>query len=202
LKLIPLLALLLAGSASAQDVKNPTTAPAGEEPSRSLFYDGNRFGLQIDAGIPAGATVAFVARPWSFLRVNAGIGYDVLALGVKGGVTLVPFHWAVTPTLGLEGGHFFEGDANKFGTVSDAALRRVLTQVGYDYLSADVGLEFGSQNRFVFYVRAGITQLYGSVKNLETALQEANPTLRIRASEPSATGRLPAVRLGFILYLF
>jgi hypothetical protein len=203
LKLLPLLALLLAGSANAQDVKSPTAPPAGEASSRSMFYDGNRFGLQIDAGVPAGATVAFVARPWSFLRVNAGLGYDVLAFGVKGGVTLIPFHWAVTPTLGLEVGHFFSGDATRFATVNDAALKRLLGSVGYDYLSADLGLEFGSQNRFVFYVRGGITQVYPSMGNFQQALQAANPSAaRITASEPALSGRYPAARLGFILYLF
>lgn len=185
------------------------TGPAKQETSRNWYalYDGDHFGLEIDAGAPAGAAAAFVFRPWYFVRLNAGVATDVIGVGVKGGVTLVPFHWGVVPTLGFEAGHFWQGDATRFGTVSDAALNKLLQSVGYDYLSADVGLEFGSQDRFVFYVRAGMTQVYPSTSNFQAALNAVNglscaaPPC-IRAADPTLSGRSPAARLGFILYLF
>lgn len=189
---------------SAPAATTATTAPRDEASSRRWYalYDGPNFGLQIDAGVPAGAAAAFVFRPWYLVRLNAGVAYDALAVGVKGGITLVPFHWGVVPTLGLEGGHFWQGDATKFGTASDPVVNTILKSVGYDYLSADIGIEFGSQNRFVFYVRGGVTQLYPSTSNFQAALQAANVGKTIQASDPTLRARGPSARLGFILYLF
>ena len=192
--------LLLGGGAAAQDVNKPTSPAAGE--ARSIFYDGTHFGLQVDAGLPAGATAAVVFRPWSFLRLNAGIAHDALAFGYQGGVTLIPFHWGVTPTLSFEAGHFGDGDINSIVTISDPTLKLLTRQIGYDYVSADVGLEFGSQNRFVFYVRGGITKVSASVHNLQAAIQTTNPGLRVTAAEPDASAVIPAARLGFIFYMF
>jgi hypothetical protein len=210
-----LVALLAAGSVAAQDVNQsaappapPTaTTPAGDvaaPTSSSMFYEGNKFGLQVDGGIPSLASVAAVYRPWRFLRVNAGLGYDVAALGVKGGVTFIPFHWGVVPTIGLEAGHFFEGDLNSVVNISDPVAKVLTKQLGFDYVTADLGLEFGAQNRFVFYIRAGISQVWGSVKNMNGALAAANTNANVtyKAADPSVEARVPSARLGFILYLF
>lgn len=202
MKLRLIAAVLLVGTAAAQDEAKATQAPA--EPSSKWYsmYDGPNFGLQVDAGVPAGAAAAFVFRPWYFVRLNAGVATDIIGFGVKGGVTLVPFHWGVVPTLGLEAGHFWQGDATKFGTASDPVVNTLLKSVGYDYVSADIGIEFGSQNRFVFYVRGGLTQLYPSTSNFQAALQAANVGKAIQASDPTLSARGPSARLGFILYLF
>jgi len=194
-----------AASAPATPPASPAAAApvAAQAPESSIFYEGNHWGLQIDAGAPSGFSAALVWRPWTFLRVNGGVGYDLAALGLKGGVTLLPFHWAVTPTLGFEGGHFFEGDFSNppFGTITNASLKILAKQFSYDYVSADLGLEFGAQNRFVFYVRGGITQIWWTPQNVQAALDAAEPN-KFTASQASFTGRAPTARLGFILYLF
>lgn len=190
-------ALLLLGSARAEDALAVASAP-----QRSLFYAGTRYGLQLDAGVPSGGTLALVARPWKFLRVNGGVGYNAVGFGVKGGVALVPFHWAVVPTVSLEGGRFFPADASRLVGGSSSAARQILSDVGYDYLSADLGLELGSQDRFVFYLRAGLSQLHARVRNVNAAVQEANVGVRMTVADPAVSARLPAVRLGFLVYAF
>jgi hypothetical protein len=74
--------------------------------------------------------------------------------------------------------------------------------VGYDYLSADLGLEIGGQNRFVFFLRAGLANLYPTVRNVNAALQAANPSVRVTAADPAIRARVPSARLGFLVYLF
>jgi hypothetical protein len=218
-------ALLAASSVAAQDkpMASPTdaaiapAAPAEITPegapapvsvtsapeSSSALYEGNRWGLQLDAGAPSGFSAALVWRPWSFLRLNGGMGYDFAALGVKGGVTLIPFHWGVVPTIGFEGGHFFEGDLSNppFGSINNASIKVLAKQFSFDYVTADLGLEFGAQNRFVFYVRAGLTQIWWTPQNVQAALDASNAG-KYKASQASFTGRGPTGRIGFILYLF
>jgi hypothetical protein len=149
-----------------------------------------------------------VVRPWSFLRLNAGIAHDVIAFGYKAGVTVIPFHWGVVPTLGLEIGHFTDGDVNSVVTVNDPVVRELVKQIGYDYMSADIGLEFGSQNRFVFYVRGGLTKISSSARNLNAALAAGNTgaapgTYTVPAGkDPSVNAVIPAARIGFIIYVF
>lgn len=198
MKRICLIAALLVGSASAQDVNQPTE-------SKSFFYEGTHFGLALDAGFPAGATASVVVRPWSFLRLNAGIAHDVIAFGYKAGVTLIPFHWGVVPTLSFELGHFADGDVNSIITVNDPVVKELVKQIGYDYMSADLGLEFGSQNRFVFYVRGGLTKISSSARNLNAALAAGNvggtATYTV-GRDPSVNAVIPAARIGFIVYVF
>lgn len=179
--------------------EEPEAAP---EPSAFSFYRGTHFGVQLDAGLPSGAGLTLVARPWKLIRIDAGAGYNLVGYGIKGGVTLVPFHWWVTPTLGLSAGHFFPGDAGRFAKNADAAARILLSRVGYDYAALDLGLEIGGQNRFVFFLRAGLAQLRPSVRNVNEAIQAANPSLRVTAADPTLSARIPTARLGFLVYLF
>lgn len=195
------LALLLAAAAPAR-ASLEVEGPAAPAPAPSFFYEGPHFGMQIDAGVPSGGAVQLVARPWRFLRLGGGAAYNMAGMGVKGSLTLLPFHWIITPTLGLEAGRFFPADASRFVSDTDLVARQLLSRVGYDYLSADLGIEIGSENRFVFYVRAGLSQLYPSVGNVTAALQAADPTLRVTAADPTLRARIPCVRVGFLLYMF
>ena len=182
-----LAALLLAGPARAAE---------------GLFYDGTHFGLQAGAGIPSGATASLVVRPWKPLRLDVGVGHDVAAYGLHGGVTLVPFHWWITPTLGVEAGRFAPASFARFAGGSDPAARQILSRIGYDYVSGDLGLEIGGQNRFVFFLRAGLAYLRPTVKDVNAALQAANPGVRISAADPTIRARIPTARVGFLVYVF
>ncbi len=102
----------------------------------------------------------------------------------------------------LEGGRFFPTDASRLVDDGDVVARTLLSRVGYDYLSADLGIEFGSENRFVFFVRAGLSELRPTVGDVNAALRASDPTLRVTASEPTLRARIPTVRIGLLVYVF
>jgi len=200
-----LLAALLCAAAATTPVP-ARAALAGEveapAPARSLFYEGPRYGLQVDAGVPSGGAAQLVVRPWKFLRLGGGAAYNMAGRGVKGSLTLLPFHWFLTPTLGIEAGRFFPADASRFVSDADTVAHQLLSRFGYDYLSADLGIEIGSENRFVFFLRAGLSEIVPSVGDASAALQAANPSLRITAAQPTLRARIPTARVGFLLYVY
>src|SRR5690606_39123129 len=77
--------------------------------------------------------------------------------GARAGVKVAPFVAAVTPTLGIDVGHFFTGDASDLVATTDPARQELLREAIYDFATAHMGLELGSQRRFSFYVRGGIS---------------------------------------------
>ncbi len=185
-----------------------TTSPGSSEPWYTL-YRGTKFGVGLDVGYPGGAGVVGLFRPWWWLRTNAGLAYDVMGFGIRGGVSLVPGHWAVTPTLNLDVGHFFGGDLGKFGvSASTDTERRLLGQAAFDFASAQLGVEFGSQRGFAFYVRGGLVYIGNTsfaAKDVAAWAQEnqgsgggtwgANSNLTFRALTP-------CLSLGFNLFVF
>src|SRR5262245_56202837 len=67
-------------------------------------------GVMLDAGLPDGANASLVLRPVSWLRAHAGGGTNAISPGVRVGATLLPF--GSGPSATIEGGHYFEGNAN------------------------------------------------------------------------------------------
>jgi len=180
---------------------------SAEQPSTSpswySLYGGNHFGLLVDGGVPGGAGLAGTFRPWRFLRVEGGLNWNYISLGLRGGVTVIPFEWGITPTLHLEGGHFFPGDASRF--TSGAGAKLLLGHIPEDYLSASLGLEFGSQQRFVFFTRVGLSWIRTEVSNIPQAIAAENPgsTTTVKsAGNISMLVQAPTVSLGVLLYLF
>jgi hypothetical protein len=179
--------------------------PRPAEPERRWYslYDGRRFGLQLDLGAPDVSGLSLVFRPWRALRVEAGGNFDVVSGGLHAGLTVLPFHWGVVPTAHVEVGHLFDGDVSGYaGSGTSAATRLVLKQVGYDYANAQLGIELGSQDRFVFFVRGGVFWLWTEAKNFQQAANLNNSGASFVAANPSIKLRGPSVNLGFLLYLF
>jgi opacity protein-like surface antigen len=180
---------------------------SAEQPGASSgwysLYGGNHFGLLADGGVPGGAGLAGVFRPWQFLRVEGGVNWNYLSYGLRGGVTVIPFEWGITPTLHAEGGHFFAGDASRF--TDSAGAKLLLGHVPEDYLSASLGLEFGSQQRFVFFLRAGLSWVRTEASNIAQAIAADNPgsTTTVKsAGNVSILLQVPTVSAGFLLFLF
>jgi len=168
------------------------------------LYEGRRFGLLMDAGVPTGAGLAAMFRPWRLLRLEGGLNYDYVSFGLRGGLTFIPVEWAVTPTVHVEGGHFFEGNASSF--TSDASAKILLGHVPEDYLSASLGLEFGAQQRFVFFLRLGLSWIWSEGRNVAQAVTAANtsggPTTVKSAQNIPLLLQVPTVTVGALLYLF
>ncbi len=137
-------------------------------------------------------------RPYPWVHAQAGVGWNAISLGLRGGATVIN-PWFVPLSLTGEVGHYFEGDANDrieslTGRDSDLA---VLRKVSYSYANALVGLTTSGQH-FVFYFRAGVTRLWATVKGFQETVSElAGTPMETSDAELSYYG--PTVKLGMIV---
>jgi hypothetical protein len=177
-------------------------APAMAEPALTAAVDAGhrRFGVTTDVGVPDGANAALVFRPIRALRLHAGGGYNLISSGVRAGVSVVPLSSWVSPTLSIDAGRYFEGDANPIArriqgdsTYSSPMLERV----GYDYVNAHLGLEFGRQWA-TFYIHAGMSRVSGTVYGIAEEIGEEDVTLE---EDPDVTLWSPSARIGLIVYV-
>lgn len=205
--MLSLLAVTLHASlALAADETAQRTAPAPAAPADKLPL----FGVMADAGLPDGFNGSLVVRPARWVRAHAGGGYNMISKGVRGGVTLAPFGWG--PSLTLEGGHYFEGNAN--GVVrsiagsgyEDSAL---LERVGYDYGNAHLGFEMGYR-RVTFYIHGGMSYVRAKVHNFDAVVKDETQMNGVSSSgaeisikqDPIVRVVAPSAKLGLIVYLW
>ncbi len=161
-------------------------------------------GLTLDGGFPDGAALSAVFRPLRPLRLDAGVTYNMIGFGLRGGATFVPFRSAVAPILRAEYGHTFDGDATGFVghfTTLTPAEQILLRSVSYDYASVQLGLEIGASDRLVFFARGGVAWFWTTVQNFQAAAQTANPSVS-SASNPNIRGTVPTATLGLLFYFW
>jgi hypothetical protein len=160
----------------------------------------DELGVMVDAGFPDGANASLVYRPWSFLRVHAGGGTNLVSPGVRTGLSLI---WS-----GLSGsaeyGHYFPGDANglwrDISGHPDAEVP-ALREVGYDYANFRLGYELGPR-WLTFYLQAGMSFMTGQVKQLGPTLTTAassEGTTVTFGSDPTISIWSVSARTGFIV---
>lgn len=180
----------------------PAATPPAEEPTH--------WGIMLDGGIPDGAGAAAIFRPMSWLRLSAGATYNFVAFGVRGGVSVVPFYFPFSPSLNVEVGHTFGGDATPIlatafqgtGITVDSPLLR---QVDYDYANATLGFEFGLPKTFTIFLRLGISYIMSTLHNFEQVVQESAgqpgmPDTTITAQDPTLILTAPSLKLGLIVF--
>jgi hypothetical protein len=160
-------------------------------------------GLGVDAGIPNAAGASLIVKPWSWLRLHGGLAHDVIGHGYRGGLTLVPGQWFLTPTLDLSAGRFTKGDANRFVKGAGPGERALLSRLTYDFASAQAGLELGSQRRFAFFVRAGASYLRSRARGEDVtafaAEKARTSSIAIRSGDVRLTALVPSASAGFFL---
>ena len=189
-------------------LSSPGVAWAGDAPSEGASTlevraaqegedDRPWLGLQIDAGVPDGANVAVVWRPWHWLRFHGGGAYNMVGFGVRGGVSLLPLDAWLTPSLVVEGGHFFEGDLQGFvATLAGEAPDGTPRDVRYDYGNLHLGLELGSPD-FTFYLRGGYSLVDATV-----VPDTESPADNLRFERDAHVRALtPSGKLGFVVYM-
>jgi hypothetical protein len=159
-------------------------------------------GAELFVGAPDGAGVAVVVRPWRWVRFQAGALHNGVSPGIHGGVTglLLP-GWA-TPSVTLEGGYYFPGNANG---VAQLLVRpnfesHFLDSVQYNFVNAHLGVELGSPRRFTVFLHAGYTHVNASDNSFTQGLEQ---NTNMSWSGSAATVSMSAVsgKLGFILYV-
>ena len=135
-----------------------------------------------------------------------GLAYNVMGFGYRGGITLSPGQWAVTPTLNLDAGRYLSGDFNKFVTVTDPNARSLLSHTTYTFATAQIGLEFGSQRRFSFYLRGGLTYLTSKLSGGDvTAIAQGksgDPNNTFRLADTKFSTIAPCASLGFNIFVY
>jgi len=154
-------------------------------------------GASVDAGVPDGMAASVALRPWQWLRIQAGGMHNTLSPGLRGGISLVPFYFWITPSLTVEAGHYFEGDATWIARrlTSNRSLDPLFRQVGYDFGNAHLGLELGSPRGVSFFLRAGISYVQMG-KGVQQALTD--PT--VQAGDVKLSGVIPSAKLGLLIY--
>jgi hypothetical protein len=166
-----------------------------------------QLGFELQTGLPDGFTGSVVYRPFGWLRTHLGAGYNLVGLGLQGGGTLIPFGWG--PSLTLEGGHYFEGNANGIArSMMGAGFEdsTLLERVGYDYANAHLGLELGKQS-FTFFIHGGMSYLVTHINGIDEALQadagddSSGPSLHIGRA-PTVSAFVPSLKLGFVMYVW
>jgi hypothetical protein len=163
-----------------------------------LTTDRGRYGLGADFGLSgplldAGLLLAW--RPFRWIKVQAGPGYNGIAFGARGGVTVVnPV--SVPLSLTCEGGRYFEGDANRVVRIFRSNAQEIgsLRHFSYDYLNLLAGLEFGGKN-FCVYLRGGISWMRTTIKDLAQSAHDF-ADVDLQASDPKVSYRGPTLKLG------
>jgi hypothetical protein len=201
-----LVTVLLSGARTALAEGRPAgevqQAPLEERVSKPLAA----LGLAIDGGIPDGATVSAIYRPFSWVRGELGMGYNMISKGARAGLTLLPF--GAGPSATLEAGHFFEGDANGFArSIAGAGFKdsAMLQRVGYDFANAHLGLDFGTR-RVVFFIHGGMSYIRAQVHNvneqLSSSMSSTSGTTVSFNQDPTVRVVAPSAKLGFIFYIW
>lgn len=191
MKVLLLLALLVPGLSHAVE---------GPPPSDPF----PRFGLSAAAGLPDGAVLSGLYRPLDWLRLSAGGSWNYFGWGLQGGAGVAPLHWPIDPTFNLEYGHYFDSDLSRFTSASagvPAELQPLLRHVGYDYVSAQVGVEIGSSRRMAFFARAGLSLLWTTIHGTaETQRTSGGQNITVRITDPSVRATFPSLKLGVLYY--
>jgi hypothetical protein len=163
-------------------------------------------GIGLDAGAPGGAGFTLLIRPLWWLRLNGGLAYNYAGFGYRGGLSLAPCWCSVTPTLNIDAGHYVSGDLNKYVTVTDPAAKSLLADASYTFATAQIGLEFGSQRWFSFYMRGGLTYVEHTLSGKDlTALAQGkinDPSTTYAVGNGKFSGVLPCFSLGFNIFVY
>jgi hypothetical protein len=181
--LISIVACLLLLTASTAARADDSSTP----PERHRWV-----GMQFDLGVPDGAALGVVVRPYvNWARLNLSGTYNGMAPGIRGGVTLDPIKFPVAPTLTFEGGHAFDGSVPGTGTS--------LPKFDYDYANLHLGLEFGNRDRWRFFLQGGPSWLHVNTNDFQSVVGSSDASLRI--GNPTANvSVIPTAKLGFALY--
>lgn len=188
-------ALLTSFATEAAATPTPTVA-AQPQSKRSGFA----MGVMLDVGVPDIVGTSFVISPLYWLQLHVGATTDLAAVGIRGGVTFLPFDAFFTPSLTIEGGHVFEGNLNglarAFGVESP-----MLERVGYDYGNAHLGIEIGSPRGTRFFLHGGVSYIRTTIHNMQQVVQEDAGDGSITFNDPQLTGFFPSAKLGFLIYI-
>jgi hypothetical protein len=196
--------IVILDSPSSEEAPSPTQVGSSSVQAAAPVRGSlPQWGVQLDAGLMDFLGLNAVYRPLPFLRFHGGPLFNGAGLGVRGGLSLVPFHFVITPALTLEAGHYFPGDVSGWlpDTGIDPRFNRVLEQLSYTFYSGQLGLEVGVPDRFAIYLRGGLTWLNTELKGSGQAFQELAGDETLQIQDFRVRGTVPSFKLGLLFYL-
>jgi hypothetical protein len=184
------------GAPAARSVRISTAAPsdAAQPAPRPQAPGLPRWGLAFGAGFPEFATASVVFRPLAPVRLHAGPSWNYFGWGLQGGVSWVPWRFAIAPVLSLEAGRFFASDLSFVAGDDEGAMKPLLDDVSYSYATAAVGLEIGSQRGLSFLFRLGLS--YVSIATHGTGTRAEAGGSSVSLTDPKLNATLPSLELG------
>jgi len=198
--MVALLGMAAASAPASVYAQDLTTVEAALQAKRAERWP--VVGVMADVGLPDGAMGSLVVRPWQWFRAYAGGGSNSVSKGYRGGVSLLPF--GAGPSVSLEYGHYNDGDANGLvrrmvsGEFKGSSM---LDKVGYDYVNAHAGLDFGGKN-VIFFVHGGVSKVWAQLHNLNDALGSSGSNTVVSVSQdPKITVTGSSLKIGLIVFL-
>jgi hypothetical protein len=144
----------------------------------------------LNCGAPSGCVGEMGIRPFYFLKLEVGAGWNGMAPGVIGSVVLDPIPFGVGISLSMDAGHYWSGQVP---FVNNAP------SVEYSFIDPMVGLELGNFKAWRFYLRGGFSYLDVSTSNFNAVINNNDKTLTV--GDPKANGWIaPAAKVGFSFY--
>jgi hypothetical protein len=112
-----------------------------------------------------------------------------------------------SPSLGVEGGRYFEGDASTLAgrlahtRYQDTAMAK---RIGYRFANVHWGIELGNK-RSTFYLHGGLSYIETELHDTEGTLLESGvgtdgTTSVAIDTDPQVRAWFPSLKLGFLLY--
>lgn len=162
----------------------------------------------LNIGLPEGGVVSFAYMPIPYVRLNAGLGLNGISPGLNVGVTGLPLGRNWGPSLSVDYGHYFEGDASGLvEAIAGPSETDVspMTSVGYDYVNFRLGMEVGG-DRLTFFGRGGVSWIRTEIHKLndlfeaETADSDSTTSISI-TEDPVLSVWAPSLTFGMIVRL-
>jgi hypothetical protein len=195
-----LLTAALWASAPLAAENSPPAAPKAEDKLTN-------YGINLDAGVPDFLALGVLWRPAYFIRVGGSATYNGAGFGARGTVTVQLFNFGITPTLTLEGGHYWAGNFLRLvqqvypDLASNAQASALLQTVSYDYGNLHVGIEVGSTRHFMFFLRAGASYMQTTIPHSGEILNGLDPSdTSIEARDMVIRAVLPSLKLGVVAF--
>lgn len=197
---VSLLTGIFTGSnAFAQDFSNLDTQSQIDSTSREAFKNTEeqralQLGILFDTGIPDGLNLGVTYRPYYWLRAHGGMSHNLVGFGLRGGVSFILLNYQVSPSLVVEGGHFFR--TTMTGILSGVIDDGDADEFSYSYGNLHLGLELSFKS-FSFYLRGGY-----SIIDAAIGLDDNRFSSNIRLEEDTQTTiYTPSAKFGLIFYV-
>ena len=192
------------GGPGAQVTQTPSSSAPVTPSGPMLPAPEKRLGLSLDVAFPDFLGLNAVFRPVHFLRFHGGPLYNGSGFGLRGGISLIPFNFFITPALTAEYGRYFQSDGasllERF-QVDLGAFEPLVRELSYDYINGQLGLEIGHPQAVMFYLRAGLTFLSSTLAGSQETLQNLTNDPTLTVDDFRIQGAFPAVKFGFVIYL-